>query len=206
MSRVPRSSSESQHKPGGIWSGILIGMLAGLGGAAAIAVWVSHSNPFVAQPGASSTPANPPTTTTQTATPATPNASGNIVDPATRAAPVDSHYDFYHMLPGPSAPAPTPTGPSPKPDTPAPAPSVWVQVGSFTDNNQADDLKAQLAMLGYEASIQTVDAADKGTLYRVRLGPFSSDAAQQVKNALAQSQIQSTLVSRHDTSAPATTH
>ncbi|MCG7757473.1 MAG: SPOR domain-containing protein [Nitrosomonas sp.] len=35
-------------------------------------------------------------------------------------------------------------------------------------------MKARLAMLGVFASVQPIDLAEKGTWYRVRIGPFSS--------------------------------
>ena len=36
-----------------------------------------------------------------------------------------------------------------------------------------DNLKARLALSGVEASISSVEVADKGLLHRVRIGPYS---------------------------------
>ncbi len=205
MNRAQRGNSGESRKSGGggIWSGILIGFLAGLAGAAAVAVWVSHNNPFFSQsdgsPAATSAPAGQTGSAGQTAPASASAGASNIVDPASRAAPVDSHYDFYHILPGQSAG--TTTGAS----TPPPAPaSIWLQVGAFSGSTEADDLKARLALMGYEASIQTVESPDKGTVYRVRLGPYAStDAAHQVQSELAKNQIQVSVVNAHPPAAPA---
>ncbi|MCO6440576.1 MAG: SPOR domain-containing protein [Nitrococcus mobilis] len=51
--------------------------------------------------------------------------------------------------------------------------SYLLQVGSFRNPDDADQLKAQLALLGVEASIQNVELASGETWHRVRIGPFS---------------------------------
>jgi cell division protein FtsN len=48
-----------------------------------------------------------------------------------------------------------------------------IQAGSFRNLEQADRLKAQLALHGIEASIQTVKINDNDTWHRVRIGPIS---------------------------------
>ena len=209
MSRASRSNgSEPRRSGGGIWSGILIGFLAGLAGAAAVAVWVSHNNPFFSPSANPSTnpSANGPTATAGQPAGTAANANG-VVDPASRAAPVDSHYDFYHILPGQSAASPN-SAPATAGSPPAPAAttSIWLQVGAFSGSNEADDLKARLALMGYEASIQTVDSTDKGTVYRVRLGPFASnEVAQQVQSDLAKNQIQGSVITTHPSGSPTST-
>jgi cell division protein FtsN len=49
-----------------------------------------------------------------------------------------------------------------------------LQAGSFRTLDQADQLRARLAMLGLETSIQTVSVDDRQTWHRVRVGPFSN--------------------------------
>lgn len=48
-----------------------------------------------------------------------------------------------------------------------------LQVGSFREDAKADELKARLALLGFESSVQTVTINDRETWHRVRVGPFS---------------------------------
>ncbi len=48
----------------------------------------------------------------------------------------------------------------------------FLQVGSFSSAEDADKLKARLAILGMEASVQIATIPDKGVYHRVRLGPY----------------------------------
>lgn len=57
-------------------------------------------------------------------------------------------------------------------DKPATPEKYYLQAGSFEDPSEADNLKARLALMGVEASVQKVDVPDKGTVHRVRVGPY----------------------------------
>ena len=50
----------------------------------------------------------------------------------------------------------------------------WLQAGSFTTEGDAENLRARLAMAGWEAQMQPGQLADKATRYRVRLGPYDN--------------------------------
>ena len=49
-----------------------------------------------------------------------------------------------------------------------------LQAGAFQKQEDAEKLKAKLAMIGMEANIQSANVPDKGLWYRVRLGPYAS--------------------------------
>ena len=49
-----------------------------------------------------------------------------------------------------------------------------LQAGSFRSKQQADQLRAKLALLGLETSLQTVSINSKQAWHRVRVGPFSN--------------------------------
>lgn len=49
-----------------------------------------------------------------------------------------------------------------------------LQAGSYRAERDAESMKAQLALAGFEAVIQKVNIESKGTYYRVRLGPYQS--------------------------------
>lgn len=49
-----------------------------------------------------------------------------------------------------------------------------LQAGSFRDEQQADRLKAGLALLGIESTIEPVKIKDSGLWHRVRVGPFTN--------------------------------
>lgn len=55
-----------------------------------------------------------------------------------------------------------------------PTEKYFLQAGSFRKNDDADTQKAKLALLGVLSSIQSIDLAEKGIWYRVRIGPFTN--------------------------------
>jgi cell division protein FtsN len=60
-----------------------------------------------------------------------------------------------------------------------------VQVGSFNRPADAERLKAQLALLGVSASIQTATLANGKTTHRVRTGAYASKQdAEKVRSLL----------------------
>ncbi len=126
-------------------------------------------------------------------------------------SPEKPRFDFYKILPGgeePKAPsasserraverldrpvdkAPaTPIAKAPDKELakePAkPADRFWLQAGAFTGEADAEDLKARLALAGWEAVVQTTPLPDKGVRYRVRLGPYdNTDELNRIKGEL----------------------
>jgi cell division protein FtsN len=73
-----------------------------------------------------------------------------------------------------------------------PAPAYALQVGAFRTATEADRMRAELALLGFEARIQKATIDDKDTWFRVRLGPFK-DAAEfeKVRARLDENKIKS---------------
>lgn len=121
----------------------------------------------------------PATLATAPAIPATPSAP--VAQPAAKpTAPAKSQdeqrFDFYKILPGQLDAVPGEGGKHAKggePSASAAVPKSYLQVGAFQNEDEADNLKARLAMLGVEASIQSVNLPDKGLVHRVRVGPFT---------------------------------
>ena len=61
----------------------------------------------------------------------------------------------------------------------------WLQAGSFSQESEAENLKARLALAGWEAAVQSASVADKGMRYRVRLGPYdNTDELNRIKGEL----------------------
>jgi len=72
------------------------------------------------------------------------------------------------------------------PRAPRASDRIWLQAGSFASEGDAENLKAQLAMAGMEASLQQATLPDKGVRYRVRLGPYDNvDEVNRVRSDLA---------------------
>lgn len=62
----------------------------------------------------------------------------------------------------------------------------WLQAGSFTTEPDAENLKARLALAGWEASVHEGLLPDRSVRFRVRLGPFdNTDELNRIKGELA---------------------
>jgi cell division protein FtsN len=84
-------------------------------------------------------------------------------------------------------PAPQPsTQPSPTPEpSPSAGPNSYVlQVGSFRNNADAEKLKAQLALLGIQTTIQEVTIDSGQTYHRVRTGAYAKADANALRAKL----------------------
>jgi cell division protein FtsN len=193
-----RARASRRAGAGGTLLGVFVGIVLGLGLAAGVAFYVMKAgNPYQATP----TSREPAKDTAK---------SGKTDSTATDK----SRFDFYKILPGAEEPkvqgkapdrptqdkatveraaapdkaekAPTKIEARSEPER---APKVggkfWLQTGSFASESDAEDLKARLALAGWEAVVQTAAVADKGTRYRVRLGPFdNTDELNRVKGEL----------------------
>lgn len=86
----------------------------------------------------------------------------------------EKKFEFYDILEGkqPAGAVPAPVAEDKKPAA-ATAP-IYLQIGAFQKKDDADNLRAKLAMLGHEASVVEVEVPEKGLLHRVRIGPFAS--------------------------------
>jgi len=70
---------------------------------------------------------------------------------------------------------------------------LFLQAGSFSTAQDADNQRAKLAFMGIEAVVQQVMIQDR-TLYRVRIGPFTQiDELNAVRAELAKSGIEAQL-------------
>lgn len=169
---MAKPASRNTGRSGGssVFTGVLIGLIVGAVLAVGVALWVTGNNPFKSAP-AGSVPAEPAATA-----PAAPEAAPS--------------FDFYKVLPG-DAPGELPSAAAPHASTPL----YYLQAGAFQNADDADNLKAQLALLGVEAVIQTGEVANKGVFHRVRVGPFSAlDEVDRTRSLLTQNNIPATLV------------
>ena len=80
-------------------------------------------------------------------------------------------------------------------DKPVAPEKFYLQAGAFEDPSEADNLKARLALMGVEASVQKVDVPEKGTMHRVRVGPYmGQDAMSKAREQLTASGIGTAVV------------
>lgn len=103
---------------------------------------------------------------------------------AAPAAPAAAPAAAAAPAPAPAAPAPAaPAAPTPAPAAPAPAAAAgtdnviyYLQAGAFREMEDAENVRAKLALLGFEAAI-TDRSTDAGVLHRVRVGPYPNAEA-----------------------------
>lgn len=113
-------------------------------------------------------------------------------------------FEFYKILPGgqeatpAAAPAAAPAAPAVQVAAPAeavPGELFFLQAGAFQKAADADNLKAKLSLLGVDVGVQEVAIPDKGTMFRVRVGPYAKpDEMNRARNQLAQNGIQATVI------------
>jgi cell division protein FtsN len=109
-------------------------------------------------------------------------------------------FDFYKILPGAEEPVSEKDLRARRGQQDPGKDVYFIQAGSFQNPADADNQKARLAILGFESSVEPTNLPDKGTWYRVRLGPFTKvDEINRVRQALAQNGIDANLVKIKET-------
>lgn len=68
-----------------------------------------------------------------------------------------------------------------------------LQIGAFKEVADAEAARAKLALIGIEASL-TEKSGDGGSLHRVRVGPFDSDAMNKMRARLSENGVESVIV------------
>ncbi|MDO9282555.1 MAG: SPOR domain-containing protein [Methylotenera sp.] len=160
-----RTKRASKGSP--FFAGFLVGVLLGVGASLAVVMYINGiDSPFTRL----EKPAKPisekiaETAKTQVETN---NNQVDDVDDKTR-------FDFYTILPGTERKVtPEEIEIKEEPQTTTPS-SYFLQVGAFATEEDADNMKAKLALLGFEAQVQTATIPNKGILHRVRVGPLDN--------------------------------
>ncbi len=129
--------------------------------------------------------------------------SGQKINQTDKPVEQQTRFDFFTVLPEiemvvPGSEPPSPEATDEKPDPPAAIQTVskksayMLQAGSYRKKNDADQLKAKLALWGHASQIQKVTIQGRGDFYRVRLGPyFSYDEMVDADKSLASFGIES---------------
>jgi len=201
MSRNTGNKPAATRKGGNpLLTGILVGMVIGVGMAAGLAWFIMKSpSPFVQkEQGAAKL-------TIEAAKPAAPAVSAAPGAPPvteTTASGTDEgkpRFEFYKVLTDKQdTTAAAPAKPVDKSHSTDSKPAAanepqFLQAGAFSNPDDAEKRKAWLAMQGIEAAIQIATIPNKGVWYRVRLGPYmNADEMNKVRNSLKQNGVDAT--------------
>ena len=176
--RKRSKKKQQQTYPGWVW--MLFGL--GIGLSVALAIYMKDREPG---PAAREVAPEPASLTSAI-------DSNNEVATAAVEEPPDRRFDFYEMLPNFEVIIPEQESDVSQDMglTTVQQPGEYVlQAGSFTDYNDADRRRAQLALQGIESRIQRVSIDDK-TYHRVRIGPTRDlDELNALRDRLRQAQI-----------------
>ena len=168
---------------GGTLLGIFIGLILGLCLAVGVAWYMNKTPiPFLS------------TVKPQEQATVEPGKSAVKPDEKTTQQMEKPRFEFYKILPGAEEPV---TEQQMKKATKSGTPpeNYLLQAGSFQNPADADNLKARLALIGVEASVEPIEIPEKGTWYRVRVGPYSKvEEINRVRQTLAQNGIDASLV------------
>jgi cell division protein FtsN len=196
MNRPKPAAATRRRSEGGFLLGMFSGVVIGLAVALGIAFYLNKTPiPFLASKEKATTPDK------KDAGKGSPTIAG--LPQGTPAAPPAADkpkFDFYKILPGSEEPVTEKeirerTRAAAKGQQEGPKDVYFIQAGSFQNPAEADNQKARLAILGFESSVEPANLPDKGTWYRVRLGPYSKvEEINKVRATLAQNGIDASLV------------
>jgi cell division protein FtsN len=196
MARLTRSNASHgaarSKSGGGFLLGMFIGLIIGLAVALGIAFYLNKTPiPFMntKKPGGEKAVESGKS----------PEIAGM---PAGKAPPVAEKpkFDFYKILPGSEEQVSEKDLKAAAKSKPEATHDVYfLQAGSFQNPADADNRKAQLAILGFEAAVEPISLPDKGTWYRVRLGPYTKiDEINKMRSTMATNGIEVSLVKIKD--------
>lgn len=182
MSAFRLAPRRRQH--GGTALGFLLGVVAGLMVAAGVAIVATraplplvnknqhvNASPVAPAPGQMPDPNRPLYREEQAA------QAKASVDPAASANP-----DAAPIIAAVPSNAPTATT------------TYLLQAGAFRAQSEADGMRARLALIGFEAGVETA-RIDNETIYRVRLGPYGAlDTMNLARAKLADNGIEASVV------------
>lgn len=193
MSRDYKPSPERtkrQSKGSPFFSGLLVGFLLGVAASLAVVMYIKGGDsPFATQPDTKKPIAE------KIAEDAKKSAEAESEKPADGSADNDkTRFDFYTILPGSESKVTTEEL-NIKDQQPVVQYAYYLQVGAFQTGEDADNMKAKLALQGFEAVVQTATIPDKGVWHRVRVGPLNNlDEINKAKNDLAANGFKTDLI------------
>lgn len=179
-----RSKSSSKGSP--FLTGLLVGILLGVAASLSVVMFIKGDNsPFAMRSGQE--PKTPLSDKIANEAKAKADKAAAEKDKQATAVPETNtgntdentddktRFDFYTILPGSESKVSKEEEDKIKANDQQPVvqKSYFLQVGAFQTEEEADNLKAKLALQGFEAIVQTATIPEKGIWHRVRVGPLN---------------------------------
>jgi cell division protein FtsN len=193
MPRPARQHAAPRRRSGGgFLLGAFIGLIIGLAIAVGVAFYLNKTPiPFLGK-------AKPAAKDTSEAA-KSPVIAGMPQGGAAKPPGEKPKFDFYKILPGGEETVTDrqlkDAAKAAKAQPNLPKDVYYIQAGSFQNPADADNQKAKLAILGLESNVEPTTLPDKGTWYRVRLGPYTRlEDLNRVRQQLTQNGFDASLV------------
>ena len=196
MPKPARRSVPPSRSGGGFLLGMFVGLVIGLGVALGVAFYLNKTPlPFIGK-------SKPVAGKDAPGDPAKAPAIAGMPQGAPKGADKPK-YDFYKILPGGEEPVSErelkDAAKAGKGQPEAAKGVYFIQAGSFQNPADADNQKAKIAILGFESTVEPTVLPDKGTWYRVRLGPYTAlEDLNKTRRVLSQNGIDASLVKVKD--------
>ncbi|HWT72678.1 MAG TPA: SPOR domain-containing protein [Oxalicibacterium sp.] len=177
--------TNKNKQAGGTLLGLILGLVIGLGIAVGVALYVTKSSlPFTnkfttpEKPMAAPSDLPDPNKALYGKKPTLPETGTDLTNPAANAGqPVPPTNTAINKNPAQVDAV--------KPGDDDTKYIYYLQAGAFRATEDAESLRAKLALLGFEAKVSDTQT-DNGTLHRVRIGPFSqTEAMNRVRGKLS---------------------
>jgi len=193
------SPAKSGGKGGSFFSGLLLGILIGVGAAVGLTMYINKTDsPFRDKK------INAPTAKELAAKSNEKGEAGDSAIPKEEGPDnkkTGNDYDFYTILPEKESTVTEQEIKNSK--TTVKKDSYFLQVGAFPNENDADNMKAKLALQGFEAVVQTATIPNKGTWHRVRVGPLNDvEQINKVRGELTTAGFNTDLIKIHTETPP----
>lgn len=186
----PTTTRSNSSKGSPFLTGLLVGLLLGVG----LSLWVTmylkgSESPF------SESNVKKPAFETRAGKQAEENEEDVLPkDENPDGTKADNKFDFYTILPETES---TVTEQEVK-ESAIKKDNYFLQVGAFQNEADADNMKAKLALQGFEAVVQTATIPEKGVWHRVRVGPLNDiDQINKIRGELTTNGFNTDLIKVH---------
>jgi cell division protein FtsN len=194
---APKASNGSRGSP--FFTGLLVGLLLGVGLSVGLTMYLKGADsPFAEKK------VDRPTIeklSEKLSENTSPDENALSSEESPDKAKPDNKFDFYTILPETESTVTEKeieeSSLTVKKD------NYFLQVGAFQNEADADNMKAKLALQGFEAVVQTATIPEKGVWHRVRVGPLNDiEQINKIRGELTTNGFNTDLIKVHTETKP----